>query len=110
MSGQWHHLLISYPGSGADLNDTRVYWDGKLVDAPASSVNALVNTSSSSDLRIGSNFDGTNSMSGSLDEFRLANKARGAAWANYEYQNQNPEVTCQLMICNISPCPFYPVI
>ena len=59
-----------------------------MVDAPASSVNALVNTSSSSDLRIGSNFDGTNSMSGSLDEFRLANKARGAAWANYEYQNQ----------------------
>ena len=61
VSGQWHHLLISYPGGGADLNGTRVYWDGKMVDAPASSVNALVSTSSANDLRIGSNFDGTNS-------------------------------------------------
>ena len=38
LSGHWHHLLISYPGAGADLNKTRIYWDGVLVDLPASSL------------------------------------------------------------------------
>ena len=66
-----------------------------MVDAPASSVNALVSTSSANDLRIGSNFDGTNSMSGSLDEFRVANKARGAACGQImNIKIKNPEVIC----------------
>ena len=47
-----------------------------------------VNTASVNDLRIGSGFDGTNPMSGSLDEFRISNQAHGAAWIAYEYQNQ----------------------
>ena len=86
--GQWHHLTVSYPGNGADLNQTRIYWDGVLVDVPASSVSAVVNTSNANDLRIGSYFDGTNRMSGSLDEYRVSNQVRGPAWAAYEYQNQ----------------------
>ena len=88
VSGQWHHLTVSYPGNGADLNQTRIYWDGSLVDLPASSVDAVVNTASVNDLRIGSYLDGTNQMSGSIDEFRISTKARGPAWAAYEYQNQ----------------------
>ena len=70
------------------MNETRIYWDGELVDVPASSVNASVNTASVNDLHIGSGFDGTNPMSGSLDEFRITNQVRGQAWAAYEYQNQ----------------------
>ena len=58
------------------------------MDVPASSFNASVNTASVNDLHIGSGFDGTNPMSGSLDEFRITNQVRGQAWAAYEYQNQ----------------------
>ena len=81
-------LPFPTPWNGADLNQTRIYWDGSLVDLPASSVNAVVNTASVNDLRIGSYLDGTNQMSGSIDEFRISSKVRGPAWAAYEYQNQ----------------------
>ena len=74
VSGQWHYFSVAYPGNGADLNETRIYWDGELVDVPASSFNASVNTASVNDLHIGSGFDGTNPMSGSLDEFRITNQ------------------------------------
>ena len=35
-NGNWKHLLVSYPGNGADLNATRLYLNGQLVDAPSS--------------------------------------------------------------------------
>ena len=39
-------------------------------------VNASVNTASVNDLHIGSGFDGSNPMAGSLDEFRITNQVR----------------------------------
>ena len=88
IANQWHHLLISYPGNGADINGTRMYWDGSLVDMPASSVNGVVSTGADNDLRIGSTLDGTFQMSGDLDEVRVSEKYRNSKWAAYEYENQ----------------------
>ena len=86
---QWHHLLISFPGSGADLNQSRIYVNGELVDAPGSSVSGAVNTIlGGSGVQIGASYDGTNLMNGSLDELRISSSARGKAWANFSYKNQ----------------------
>jgi hypothetical protein len=87
-SNQWHHLMISYPGNSADINATRIYWDGTLVDSPGSSLNGIVSTVAGNDLRIGSSIDGTVQMSGSLDEVRLSHLYRGPAWSKYEFENQ----------------------
>ena len=86
---QWHHLLISFPGSGADLNQSRIYVNGELVDAPGSSVSGAVNTIlGGSGVQIGASYDGTNLMNGYLDELRISSSARGKAWANFSYKNQ----------------------
>ena len=88
ISGDWHHLLVTYPGNSADMNQTRIFWDGQLVDVPASSSDGTVATVSGIDLRIGSSHDGMTHMSGDLDEVRVATMPRGSAWAAYEYENQ----------------------
>jgi hypothetical protein len=80
--------MISYPGNSADINATRIYWDGTLVDSPGSSLNGIVSTVAGNDLRIGSSIDGTVQMSGSLDEVRLSHLYRGPAWSKYEFENQ----------------------
>ena len=88
VANQWHHLLLSYPGNNADLNGTRIYWDGLLIDAPGSSLDGVVNTGSGDGLRIGASYDGTVKANGTLDEIRVSNSFRGPAWAAYEYENQ----------------------
>ena len=64
------HLLVTYPGSSADMNQTRIFWDGQLVDVPASSSDGTVATVSGIDLRLGSSHDGMTHMSGDLDGAR----------------------------------------
>jgi hypothetical protein len=44
VSNTWHHLLISYPGDGSDMNATRIFVDGKEVDSPSASVDGAVST------------------------------------------------------------------
>mgnify|MGYP007000156154 len=61
---------------------------GNLVDVPASSVSGVVNTSLDSGVKIGANFDHSNSMTGLLDEVRISNQNRGQAWAKYSFLNQ----------------------
>ena len=70
------------------MNQTRIFWDGQLVDVPASSSDGTVATVSGSDLRLGSSHDGSNSNVRRLDEIRVATMPRGSAWAAYEYENQ----------------------
>ena len=85
---QWYHLLVSYPGDTADLNQTRIYLNGKLIDSPGSSTSGIVSTSLAAGVRIGSNYNQTDSMNGLLDEVRLSSAVRGQAWAEYSYLNQ----------------------
>ena len=62
-----------------------------MVDLSASSVSGLVNTSSGQDVRIGSSYDGSNRMSGALDEIRVSKIPRGLSWASYSFENQKPD-------------------
>ena len=73
-------------------------------------LSAVVNTSNANDLRIGSYFDGTNRMSGSLDEYRVSTKARGPAWAAYEYQNQKAGGSLLSYDLKYQSALFFPLI
>ena len=87
--GQWHHLLISYPGE-ANLSATRVFLDGERIDL-ASSIDGVVNTTTSIiPLKVGASSSGGSEMTGWLDEVRVSTVDRDHAWAKYSYQNQKP--------------------
>ncbi|MEC7628228.1 MAG: LamG-like jellyroll fold domain-containing protein, partial [Verrucomicrobiota bacterium] len=84
--GQWHHLLISYPGE-ANLSATRVFLDGERIDL-ASSIDGVVNTTTSIiPLKVGASSSGGSKMTGWLDEVRVSTVDRDHAWAKYSYQN-----------------------
>ena len=84
---QWHHVALSY-SQNSDLNETMLFIDGNLVDAPNLSQSALVNTGSGGDLKIGSFYNGDQDANGTYDEVRISSIARGAAWFKYSYDNQ----------------------
>ena len=94
-------LSISFSGVTSDLNETRIYADGKLVDAPASSVSGTVNTLAGGDLRLGSLRDGTPKMAGFLDEIRVSSVARGHAWAKHSLKTSEPVLILSITTCNI---------
>ena len=52
VSNTWHHLLISYPGNGSDMNATRIFVDGKQVDSSSASIDGAISTASGIDLRL----------------------------------------------------------
>jgi hypothetical protein len=74
---QWHHIAVSFAGTSSDLNETKLFVDGKIVDAPASSTSGTVNTASGSALRIGTFYNSASRMAGILDEVRISSVARG---------------------------------
>ena len=80
-NGQWNHLVASYHGNTADLNATRLYLNGRLIDATASSTNGTVNTGNNSELVIGGLTGGTSLLDGWLDETRISTVGRSHAWA-----------------------------
>ena len=87
-NGQWNHLVASYPGNSADLNATRLYLNGRLIDATASSTNGTVNTGSNSELVLGGLPGGTSLLDGWLDETRISTVGRSHAWARLAYESQ----------------------
>ncbi|MBT7649351.1 MAG: DUF2341 domain-containing protein, partial [Opitutae bacterium] len=89
---KWHHVAVSYQ-QNSDLNQTMLFVDGKIVDAPNLSHGALVNTSSGVDLKIGSFHNGDLDANGTYDEVRISSVRRGAAWFKYSYDNQKSEST-----------------
>ena len=82
------HLVASYPGNNTDVNATRLYLNGRLIDAPGSSINGTVNTGNDSDLVIGGLPGGTSSLDGWLDETRISTVARSHGWARLSYESQ----------------------
>ena len=89
----WVHLLASYPGNGADLNATRLFLNGQLVDALSFSSDGTVNTDivSGSDLIIGAFADSSSRLNGWLDETRVSSVVRSHAWARLSYENQRKD-------------------
>ena len=84
--GQWHHLLISYPGD-SNLSATGIFLDGERVDL-ASRLTVLPRTSIIIPLKVGASVR-ANKMTGWLDEVRVS-QSQDYAWAKYSYQNQKP--------------------
>ena len=92
-TGEWKHILISYTGNQADLNETRIYLNGRLSDSPSSSIDGIVNTGTGSDLLIGTLLDEGTPLNGWLDETRISSVSRSQAWARLSYENQRPDQT-----------------
>ena len=90
-NGQWNHLVASYHGNTADLNATRLYLNGRLIDATASSTNGTVNTGNNSELVIGGLNGGTSLFDGWLDETRISTVGRSHAWARLSYESQRTD-------------------
>ena len=85
---QWHHVAFSYNGLSNDLNSTKIYVDGRVVDAPASSNSGTFNTVLGSALKIGSSYNTSSHWSGSIDEVRISSNSFGDAWFQHSYNNQ----------------------
>ena len=85
---QWHYVAFSYSGLSSDLNETKLFVDGVLVDAPASSVGGVVNTTASTAVHFGSLHNATSHAAASFDEIRISSVARGHGWIKHSYENQ----------------------
>ena len=92
-NGKWNHILISYPGNGSDINNARIYLNGRLSDAPASSVDGTVNTTEGNDLVLGGLANGSSLLDGWLDETRISPIHRSQAWARISYESQRNDET-----------------
>jgi len=80
-------LLLSYPGNGSDLNRSRLYLNGRLIDAPSFSIDGTVSTGSDSELSIGRFPDGS-FLDGRMDETRISDVGRSHAWARLSFESQ----------------------
>ena len=89
----WNHLVVSYPGQGADLDSIRIYLNGQLVDLPASSITGPVNTGGNTSLILGGFSSPSSLFEGLLDETRLSTAARSHGWARLSYENQRADVS-----------------
>ena len=87
-NGQWNHLLLSYPGDGANLNTSRLFLNGRLIDAPSSSTDGVVSTANDSELNIARFSDGTFQLNGWMDETRISTVSRSHAWAKLSFESQ----------------------
>ncbi|MGA2434601.1 MAG: DUF2341 domain-containing protein [Bryobacteraceae bacterium] len=87
--GNWHHLAVSAPSTGA----ISVYVDGVL-SGNLNNAQALL-TSTPDRLLIGATSLATGGwyMNGSIDEIRISNSARSADWIAAEYNSQNSPST-----------------
>lgn len=93
--GEWHHRVIMRNGTGC--NDIYGFIDGiDVMNKAASSENCSLNVSSSSDLFLGTAWQGeypptSNFFDGTLDEFRLWNRALNDTEISNLYQYNSLE-------------------
>ena len=82
LSDTWHHVVATWDGT-----DAQMYIDGELVGTDSSS-NTIGITSD--DLQFGANYGSSyrRFFDGLLDEMRLSNAGRSAAWVSAEFVNQ----------------------
>jgi hypothetical protein len=73
--GQWHHVACTFDGS--DVAEAKFYVDGQL-DTSSGSKSRAINTASSSDVKIGLNFNDIY-FTGQIDEVRIWDIARTQA-------------------------------
>ena len=83
----WHHLAASYT-SGSGLEDAAIYLDGVLKSTSGQRGTLATPATTAFDVGRSPAYPG-NDMRGVVDEFRVSNVARSAAWIRTEYNNQN---------------------
>lgn len=82
LDNNWHHIVISEPYSGADVDNASFYIDGVLV----SSLYAGTNFSPDiQNLQLGGRNDGSFIWGGNLDDVRIYNRALSASEAKQLY-------------------------
>ena len=83
----WHHLAASYT-SGSGLENSAIYLDGVLKSTGGQRGTLATAATTAFDVGRSPAYPG-NDMKGVVDEFRVSNVARSAAWIGTEYNNQN---------------------
>ena len=87
----WHHLAAAYAG-GSGLQNAGIYLDGVQQTTSGGSGLLANNFSTYYDVQHSPGYP-LNDMSGVVDEFRVSNVVRPAAWIVTEYANQNSPAT-----------------
>jgi len=82
-AGQWVHVVGTYDGTTGAV---RIYVNGVLQSTRTSTSTLVAGTYA---LRMGASEMGTQYVNGRLDEMRVSNTARSAAWVATEYSNQS---------------------
>jgi len=71
--GLWHHVVVTYSGSGA-ASDVKMYVDGAQVSASIALNTLTSSILNNAALSIGAGGGGTNKFTGQLDDLRIYNK------------------------------------
>ena len=85
---QWHHVVATYDGSN-DVDGIKLYADGSQLTIGSSANQTLGTVKNSNPFNIGAINNGFESFNGYLDEVRISDTARSAAWIATEYNNQS---------------------
>jgi len=85
--GNWHHLVFLRAGS-----DLSIYEDGSWQDTVSGVTTSIANGENLT-LGVYSNLFPPSFVNGLIDEARISNVARSAAWITAEYNNQDSPST-----------------
>lgn len=83
--GSWHHMAVVLDGT--KTSDLIGYFDG-AVSTPDATNDETINTGAG-DLFAGQDSGSGNGFTGTLDELRISDTARSAAWIKFEHANIN---------------------
>jgi hypothetical protein len=85
----WHYVTATYVGGST--TGLRLYVDGKedAAQSPMSTATVTALASTTTPVYIGMSSGGTQYFNGTIDEVRVSNVARSAAWINQSYQMES---------------------
>jgi hypothetical protein len=88
-TGGWHHIVAVYDGTQSAANRVSIYIDGVAVATTVTGTIPTTGLNAASPLKIG-DFNGLNrTWNGSIDHFKLFNRALSAVEVDAEYAAQN---------------------
>jgi hypothetical protein len=91
-TGQWYHYVGDISNAHQSSSTSNFYANGALANNDTQDYSNLM-SNTTSNLQFGERDDGALDFFGSLDEVRISNVVRSAAWVETEYNNQNDPST-----------------